>query len=49
MTSPINHTTSHTAAQSSATASAAPLRWLILGLLFCISVVTFIDRVNISR
>ncbi len=26
----------------------SPLRWLILGLLFAISVVTYIDRVNIS-
>lgn len=26
----------------------SPVRWLILGLLFCISVVTYIDRVNIS-
>ncbi|MBL8039311.1 MAG: MFS transporter [Nitrospira sp.] len=28
--------------------SPSPLRWLILGLLFSISVVTYIDRVNIS-
>ncbi|HBR49555.1 MAG TPA: hypothetical protein DEA71_05670, partial [Nitrospira sp.] len=26
----------------------SPIRWLILGLLFSISVVTYIDRVNIS-
>lgn len=30
------------------TANPSPLRWLILGLLFAISVVTYIDRVNIS-
>ncbi len=30
------------------TATPSPLRWLILGLLFTISVVTYIDRVNIS-
>lgn len=30
------------------TASPSPLRWLILGLLFAISIVTYIDRVNIS-
>lgn len=30
------------------TAAPSPLRWLILGLLFSISVVTYIDRVNIS-
>ena len=29
-------------------ASPSPLRWLILGLLFAISVVTYIDRINIS-
>jgi ACS family glucarate transporter-like MFS transporter len=32
----------------SSSSSPSPLRWLILGLLFCISVVTYIDRVNIS-
>src|SRR5574340_1694723 len=31
-----------------AAAPPSPLRWLILGLLFAISVVTYIDRVNIS-
>ncbi|HWF62119.1 MAG TPA: hypothetical protein VN666_17675 [Nitrospira sp.] len=30
------------------TAPPSPLRWLILGLLFAISIVTYIDRVNIS-
>jgi MFS transporter, ACS family, glucarate transporter len=30
------------------TQAPSPLRWLILGLLFAISVVTYIDRVNIS-
>lgn len=28
--------------------SPPPLHWLLLGLLFCISIVTYIDRVNIS-
>lgn len=40
-----------TSAAQSATAphtSPPPLRWLLLGLLFCISIVTYIDRVNIS-
>ena len=30
------------------TARPSPLRWLILGLLFAISIVTYIDRINIS-
>ena len=46
MTPPANHSQPH--ASLAASSSPNPLRWLILGLLFCISVVTYIDRVNIS-
>lgn len=35
-------------APASASAAATRVRWLILGLLFAISVVTYVDRVNIS-
>lgn len=46
MGSASNNPASHLPGPSSGAPS--PLRWLILGLLFCISVVTYIDRVNIS-
>lgn len=46
MTSSANQPQTQAARPSSA--APTPIRWLILGLLFCISVVTYIDRVNIS-
>ena len=46
MTPPTNQSQAQASLPSSP--SPTPLRWLILGLLFCISVVTYIDRVNIS-
>lgn len=36
------------ASESASDSHPSPLRWLILGLLFSVSVVTYIDRVNIS-
>jgi MFS transporter, ACS family, glucarate transporter len=38
----------HVRDSSSIASSPVRMRWLILGLLFCVSVVTYIDRVNIS-